>query len=342
MGRKHRRRRRASRKLRPVLSVCAILLVIVLGVTAARLAESRMQVQVQNAGMQMTAHVIEESAMQVFMNDRWYRKKDVETLLVVGIDDYSADAGSQSYNNASQADFLVLYILDKSSGENKAIHINRDTMTDITVLGVTGEAAGTQHAQIALAFNYGQGHSDSSRNTAKAVSNLLYGMTVDHYITVTMDAVPIMNDWAGGVTVQVLDDMTGSDSSLVLGEEVTLHGQQALDYVRTRRGLEDSTNVNRMERQRQYASAWLQAAQDKLQNVNAVADLVLQMSDYHDSDCTAEEMAALAEALGKSPSVEVHEIPGESVRGEEYIEYYVDETALQQMLLELFFEPTGI
>ncbi len=67
-----------------------------------------------------------------------------------------------------------------------------------------------------------------------------------------MDAVPIINDAVGGVTVTVLDDMTSADPALEKGAEVTLQGKQALTYVRTRRGLDDSTNLHRMERQRQY------------------------------------------------------------------------------------------
>ena len=36
-------------------------------------------------------------------------------------------------------------------------------------------------------------------------------MKIDHYMTLTMDAVGILNDLAGGVTLEVLDDMTELD-----------------------------------------------------------------------------------------------------------------------------------
>lgn len=339
MARKHRRKSRNGKLIRLCLAVCAVALVLVFGVVGAQFLEARMTEKVENAGQQMTAHTIEENTAQVFMNGQWYQKKDVETLLVIGIDDFGAVTGSSSYNNTNQADFMMLFVRDAETGESSVIHLNRDTMTDITMLGVTGKAAGTQHAQLALAYNYGQGKQDSSRNTVDAVSNLLYGIEVDHYITVTMDAVPVMNDWAGGVTVEVLDDMTSVDSALALGNEIKLTGEQALAYVRTRMGLDDSTNINRMERQRQYAAAWVETASEQLKDENTAADLVLQMDDHYYSDCTADELVELAERLGSAGTAQIFELPGESVRGAQYMEYYADDEGIQQLVLEVFYSP---
>lgn len=338
MARKHRRKRRNNKGLRLCLAVCAIALVLMIGAVGSRFMENKMSAKVQNAGRQMTAHTSEESTAHVYMNDQWYRKKNMETMLLIGIDDYGTIAGSNSYNNTNQADFMMLIARDTETGESAAIHVNRDTMADITMLGVTGEAAGVQHAQLALAYNYGNGQHASSKNAADAVSNLLYGTQIDHYLTVTMDAIPILNDWAGGVTVEVLDDMTSADSALVLGSEIKLEGKQALTYIRARMGLDDSTNINRMERQRQYASAWVKAAQDQLKDQDAVTQLIMQMSDYHYSDCTAEELAELAGWMGENETIPIHELPGESVKGERFMEFYADDPGIQQLVLELFYE----
>lgn len=341
MAGRHRRRSRKSKLSRLIAAVCAVALVLALGGIGAWYMDTRMDPDVTNAGMQLTDHTGDESVAQVFMNGRWHKKRDVETLLVIGIDNYGDISASNSYNNTNQADFLALFIRDNESGESSAIHINRDTITDITMLGVTGEAAGTQRAQLALAYNYGQGQNDSSRNTADAVSRLLYGIEIDHYITVTMDAVPVMNDWAGGVTLEIKDDMTGVDSALVLGEEIKLTGEQALAYVRTRKGLDDSSNIHRMERQRQFASAWVDQAREQLGDSQAVAQLVMQMSDYHYSDCTADQMAEFAQNLAEAAVVEIHELPGQSVRGEQYMEFYADDEQIQQLVLDIFYMPTG-
>lgn len=52
-----------------------------------------------------------------------------------------------------------------------------------------------------------------------------------------MDGIVEMNDLLGGVTVTVEDDFSQVDSSLVMGKRVTLTGQQALTFVRSRRGV---------------------------------------------------------------------------------------------------------
>jgi len=322
-----------------ITAICAIVLVLAIGGVGAWYMDARMNKGVTNAGMQLTDHTGDESVAQVFMNGRWYKQKNVETLLVIGIDDSGNMESSNSYNNSSQADFMALYIRDEDSGETAAIHINRDTMTDITMLGVTGEAAGTQRAQLALAYNYGNGQNDSSRNTAEAVSRLLYGMEIDHYITVTMDAVPIMNDWVGGVTLEIKEDMTSVDHALVFGKEITLTGEQALAYVQTRKGLDDSTNINRMERQRQFASAWIDQAREQLSDSNAVAQLVMQMENHHYSDCTVDQLIAFAKNLADASAAEIHELPGQSVRGAEFMEFYADDEQIQQLVLDLFYMP---
>ena len=325
--------------MRVILPVACFVLVIVLLSLAALYLEDGMNVQVENAGQQMTAHTQRETTAQVFINGRWYGQKETETLLVMGVDTQGALTGSGSYNNDNQVDFLALFIRDPATQETQAGHINRDVMTDITVLGVTGQSVGTRYAQLALAYNYGSGDHVSRNNVVAAVERLLYGMEVDHYITLSMDAVQILNDWAGGVTVEVLDDFAGIDAALVKGQRVHLMGQQALTYVRSRSGLEDSSNLRRMERQRQYAAAWVKAARTRLSDTKAVAELVTGLGNYYRTDCTAEQLEAYAVKLSEAGDAPVRSLPGEAVRGEEFMEFHVDEDALQQLVLELFYVP---
>jgi len=342
MGGRRRGVLRMRRRIRLCMCALGVVLIFVVGGILAVHLESHLNPPIENAGELMTVYSNEATGEWVFMNGQWHAKKDVDTLLVIGVDGLDRQlTASNSYNNSRPAAFLALYVRDAESGESTVIHLNRDTMTQIPVLGVTGQSAGSMYGQLALAFNYGRGEGDSSRNTVHAVSHLLYGIDVDHYITVAMDAVPIVNDWVGGVTLEIADDFTGIDDALVQGTNVTLHGDQALTYVRTRRGLDDSTNIRRMERQRQYASAWLKEAKPFLQDENAVADLMMSMSDYHYSDCTAEELVFFAEALAETPSQTICELEGRAVQGEVYMEYHLDETAVQNLVLSVFYEPVN-
>ena len=163
-----------------------------------------------------------------------YRRKDnIETWLIMGLDKYEGTGIEGSYNNDKQADFMLLLVFDNANKTCEALHINRDTMAEMNILGVAGDVVNTITKQIALSHTYGNGKEVSCRNAANAVSKLLLGAPIDHYVSVTMDAVPAVTDYVGGVEVEVLHDFTGIDDSLIKGEKVTLRGQQALTYVRT-------------------------------------------------------------------------------------------------------------
>jgi LCP family protein required for cell wall assembly len=199
-------------------------------------------------------HEVEGTTIE-YQGKKYALSENVETFLVLGLDKFEGEGMTDSYNNDKQADFLMLFVFDNDTKKCTAIQINRDTMVAVNVLGVAGNKVDTLTRQIALAHTYGNGRDVSCRNTADSVSSLLKGVKVNHYLSVMMDAVPIFNDLVGGVEVVVLHDFTGIDDTLVKGETVTLMGEQALRYVRTRNGLEDSTNSTRMERQQQYINA---------------------------------------------------------------------------------------
>ena len=115
--------------------------------------------------------------------------ENIETFLVLGLDKFEGASNADSYNNDKQADFLILFVLDNENKQYTAIHINRDTMVDINVLGVAGNKVDTVHKQIALSHTYGNGKDLSCHNTANSVSSLLMGMKVDHYASVTMESI---------------------------------------------------------------------------------------------------------------------------------------------------------
>ena len=270
-------------------------------------------------------------------------KDNVETFLVLGLDafdtDDETDAGTDSYNNDKHEDFLLVIVFDNDAKTYSAIQINRDTMVDINVLGVAGNKVDTVYGQISLAHTYGNGRDLSCHNTADAVSSLLMGMKINHYLSVTMDAVVTMNDLVGGVEVEVLDDFTGIDETLIKGQTVVLQGEQALTYVRVRKELEDSSNSARMERQRQYVRAMFEAFDAQAEgNEDFLLDATLKLGDHMVSDRSATQLQALAERLSDYEFLGVRCIEGESVRGEEFMEFYPEEASVKRMILDLFYK----
>ncbi|MBE6758440.1 MAG: hypothetical protein E7552_07870, partial [Ruminococcaceae bacterium] len=173
---------------------------------------------------------------------RYELKDSLETFLFIGLDTFDKADSADAYNNDRQADFLLLLVLDNAEKTCRVIHVNRDTMAEMNVLDVASNKIGTVTKQIALSHTYGNGREVSCQNTANAVSKLLMGVNIDHYVSVTMDAVPVYNDFVGGVTLEILDDFTAADPAMTKGATLTLTGEQALRYVRSRQGLDDPSN----------------------------------------------------------------------------------------------------
>lgn len=272
---------------------------------------------------------------------RWYSlKENQELLLIMGLDKFEKNIASESYNNDQQADFLILVAVDNDTKTAAALHINRDSMADINILGVGGQTVGSYVGQLALAHTYGSGDHDSCRNTLKAVSSFLYDLPIDHYVSVTMDAVMIVNDMVGGVTVNVTDDFSGVDDTLKQGEEIRLLGDHALNYVRARGGVADGTNINRMARQRQYMSALYDAiSQRSSSDEKFLFQLMTKIKDYVVSDCSAVKLSDLMNQITGYEIGDIQTIEGKTETGEKYMEFYPDEKLLQKQLVTLFYEP---
>ena len=280
-----------------------------------------------------------ENTVYEYNGVEYVKNEDVESFLILGLDKFEDAINNDSYNNDQRADFLMLLVFDNSEKKFTAVHLNRDTMVNMNVLGVAGQKIGTVNKQLALAHTYGNGRDVSCRNTADAVSELLNGVKVNHYLSITMDAVPILNDLLGGVEVTVLDDFSGIDDTLIKGETVTLHGDHALTYVRERYGLEDSSNSTRMVRQRQYMTAVYDKAMREIENDdNFVIEASSKLADYIVSDRSVNQLQEIAKKLSQYKFTEIETLEGESVVKDGLMEFRPDADSIDKIVFELFYK----
>ena len=315
-----------------LVSIIAVLLIA--AILLAAIVMDRQNVSIEWRG--------EEKILE-FEGETYILKENVETFLVLGLDKYDENIISDSYNNNQQADFLMLMVFDHDAKTYSTIHINRDTMVEVDVLGVAGDVIGTQNKQIALSHTYGKGGSISNSNTAKAVSKLLCGVKVRHYMSLTLDSIPLMNKLVGGITLEVLDDFSGVEGAenLIKGETVTLSPEEAQIYVQTRKELSDSTNATRMERQRQYLEAMRTQIEKKVENDNEfLTKTVIEMADYMESDCSSTRLQEIGKKMQEYEFVQINDIKGESKVGKGgHMEFYPDENDLKRVVIDLFYVP---
>ena len=318
---------------KPLICLLVCLLLAAAGLGILRNMEKR-------SGEQPASSEMTEEEGLTYFDGSWYRQRDdLETILLLGLDQMEQPQSADGYRNDMQADFLLLLVIDEGQKNCRMLQLNRDTMTEIPILGVAGDEAGSFTGQLALAHTYGSGKADSCFNTAKAVSDLLYGVPVDHFVSMTMDGVARINDLAGGVTVRIEDDFSQVDPSLTEGSQICLSGSQALTYVRARGGMEDSSNLQRMRRQRTYMQALYEKVKTCVEeDENFMTEAAARLSDCMVSDYTANQLAALGNLLSACSMGEILPLEGSAKQGKEFMEFYVDEEALQQTVITLFYE----
>ncbi len=330
-------RRGVSINKRFVLIIAAITLLLVLAVGYKLFSDLEAK-----ASMKKTAELLVDGSEEperstIYYNGASYSlKENVKTLLLLGIDktaDMVKDDGI-GYRNRQQSDFLALLVIDEDKKSCNAVMLNRDTMTDIQRISVTGEPLGTFEGQLALSHTYGTGGIDSLKNSKFSVSKLLYGVKIDHCVSMLMDAVPVINDACGGVTVTLIDDYAGKKA----GEKLALTGEDALSYIRARGELDEPTNIHRMERQKGYVEE-LYNNYKKLssEDENLLANTLLSISEYMQSDCTYDDYSAYASSAMEY-GITLREIEGKAIKGEEFMEFYADDECIEKLVVELFYE----
>lgn len=322
---------RGARK-RVLLFAFAIILVLGLIIGGLRILESTVFYQ-EPEELPVTSKTITRNGT------KYYPRQDITVVMVLGIDETGPVVSSGSYRNTGEADAVILLVLDETNETYTILSLNRDTMLKMPVLGLGGKQAGTFYGQLALAHTYGEGLEDSCENTRNTVSDLLYGINIDYYVSMNMDAIAIINDAVGGVTVNVTDDFSQVDPSITMGE-MKLTGEQALRYVQSRMAVGSQLNISRMGRHEEYIQSLMKAVTDRQEERDMFyVELYEDISPYMVSDCSSTVINNLMNRCSDYTMADVITPAGENVLGKEYYEFHLDEEKLDELILHLFYSP---
>ena len=267
-------------------------------------------------------------------------RRSLSSILLIGTDNFINDSKQneiEAFYNSNLADFLVILVFDHAAKTVTPFQICRDTMCEVPWISVNGIVGGTEFQQITFAHTYGSGKEDSCVNTRNAVSSLLFDAPIDNYFAFTMDAVPVMNDLVGGVTVRLEEDLPSLGPEYLRGALVTLKGSAALRFVRYRDIELVDSNLPRMSRHRQYMEAFTQAAREALSKDEDLAVKAFRAAEpFLCTDLSVDnisDMVAQLDAYEIMPTVTPE---GEYTMGFEFAEYYVDETSLWECVRQTF------
>ena len=273
--------------------------------------------------------------------------EDVATVVLMGIDTKDFENTDREVGSGGQADAVYIAVIDTKNDKVSILGVSRDSMVDVNVYNTSGEFVRTENMQLCLSYGYGDGAHTSCENTILSLERLFYGLQFNTYFSINKDAVETLTDSVGGVTLTALVDFPSSyyGRTISAGETVTLHGNDANMYIRTRDLEELDSNNDRMARQKQFMTAFMSQIWSSVKsNPAVITDLYSAISNNSTTNLTTSKMTYLAttaiSSLDSYKEIEFVNVPGTVSKGE-YAEFIVDQNGLMEVMLDLFYIKTN-
>ena len=309
---------------------------------ASEVASTELSTQLNDEVEENMDEPLELKEGQILVEGEVYEYNDgIMTFLCMGVDSRNGIENEKTPGKAGQADALLMVVVNPRTEEINVIAINRDTMTHIEIYDTAGMYLEKEKAQITLQYAYGDGRLKSCKLMEQAVSDLFYGIPIHGYGALDMQSIATLNDAVGGVEVTVLEDMTKFKKSWTKGSQVHLTGEDALLYIARRDTGYLGSNIGRVERQKQYLTAYVKQLKAKIrEDVTFPVTLLGQIQKHMVTSLTVQEITFLADTLlGYDFSMDnIISIPGESKLGDKHEEFYIDDAALKQIVIEVFYD----
>ena len=149
-----------------------------------------------------------------------------------------------------------------------------------------------------------------------------------------------MNNSVGGVTVTLPEDCTLAGWEYPEGAAVTLTGQEAESFIRYRNTEQEGSNNLRMGRQKQYALSFVNTAKNAVkQDIKLPVTLYQQLMEDMSTSIKMDEAVYLASLLPEISfdAEQIMMLEGTTKQADPYEEFYVDENALKDLIIETFY-----
>ena len=188
-------------------------------------------------------------------------------ILLIGSDTRSSAADCRIGGDCgpgANADVEMLVHLSADRSNATVMSIPRDTMmqTPACTDPSTGDRTSGSYSQINSALQYGPACS-------VAAVHKLTGIPIDHFVMIDFSGVVSMSDAVGGVNVCVDNNVYDPYSGLKLAKGThTLKGTAALEFLRTRHGFDDGSDLGRTYAQHVFITQMV----DRVKSAGTLSD----------------------------------------------------------------------
>lgn len=269
-----------------------------------------------------------------------YKYNDhLSNYLFLGIDTREAVDTYQSQADAGQADAIFLVSMDRATEKIKVLFIPRDSMTRIEVFNPYGQSLGETTDHLNIQYAFGDGKEKSCELMKTAVSNMLDGLPIQGYCSMNMDGISVITDFVGGIQLTIPDDsLADVNPEYKKGAVVDITGETAEQFVRYRDIDKTQSALVRQERQKTFLQALVQKAQEKAgEDAGFVTGLYDSVKSYTVTNMGNDIFAKLL-AASQNGITDTETVPGEGTHGENFDEYHIDEDALSDLIISMFYE----
>ncbi|MFB6812522.1 LCP family protein [Streptomyces sp. NPDC056387] len=182
-----------------------------------------------------------------------------QNILLIGSDSRSGKENARygQDGGTERSDTAILLHLPADRRSATAVSIPRDLMTRIPAcLTENGSRTAERLAQFNWAYQWG-----GAACTIRTVEKLT-GIRIDHHMVVDFGGFKRMVNAVGGVEVCLKEPISDPEAKLKLpAGRQTLHGEQALGFVRARYSLGNGSDTERMARQQQFLGSLVRKVQ---------------------------------------------------------------------------------
>ena len=269
-----------------------------------------------------------------------YKYNDhLSNYLFLGIDTRETVDTYQSQVDAGQADAIFLVSMDRATEKIKVLFIPRDSMTRIEVFNPYGQSLGETTDHLNIQYAFGDGKEKSCELMKTAVSDMLDGLPIQGYCSMNMDGISVITDFVGGIQLTIPDDsLADVNSEYKKGAVVDITGETAEQFVRYRDIDKTQSALVRQERQKTFLQALVQKAQEKAgEDAGFVTGLYDSVKSYTVTNMGNDIFAKLL-AASQNGITDTETVPGEGTHGENFDEYHIDEDALSDLIISMFYE----
>ncbi len=223
--------------------------------------------------------------------------KDIVNIMLIGVDN-SVDRNTEEWvKHGGKQDFhsdvMIVLSVNKTTGAVNMISLPRDTYAKIPDIDGIYKLNASINCGGGWPCEENQFSMKGFEKVCDAASWMLGGIPVQYYYAVDMNAVKGLVDAIGGVQgFDVEMDFKMAGRSYTRGVQ-DMNGQAVLDYLRVRKGIDESGDLNRINRQKKM----LVAIFDKIKQ-NGLLTSIPSLLDAFDgnlyTNTTLNQTAALA------------------------------------------------